>query len=566
MKFNILNFFWRRLRRKLLMLSMLALVVTFIEGVGLISLTPLVNLLIETAPSKDTVSPSQVILNIFGLKQTIVNVSFLIFVLFTIKGLSNYIFLRYTAKLKSELALGIRLKLTNYYLNQSYKSYLQTSSGEFNNLITEQVARVLRAFEFTARFISGIIASVILFTFGLILAPKLFIITVIIFSIVGIIYIRLIGATKLLSLRLTNESKDLAQAAFRVSDGFKYLKSTDKLSFGRSVLERPIANIANLEFLTGKFAATGLAIKDPISITTLLLLIFFQLTFFQEETAVFIVCLFIMHRLVGTALQLSSSYQLLSEFSGSISKIQSFDDLNVRTCKPASIESATDTTFQGDIIFDKITYGHLNGPPLLKDVTLKFPFASKTLIRGPSGSGKSTIFDLLTGLIMPQKGEVWLNHKTLAEYDMISWRRQLGVVLQDTFVFDGSLKFNITLKKDDDLTNEECKRLLLILNHLGMTDFVRNLQYGIDTQLSDKGLTLSGGQRQRIALARELFKKSPYLLLDEATSALDPENQERVWKTLTQLDYQCTIIVISHNQITNDIEFDNIIEMADIAR
>ena len=179
---------------------------------------------------------------------------------------------------------------------------------------------------------------------------------------------------------------------------------------------------------------------------------------------------------------------------------------------------------------------------ILKDAELDFPVNSFTALVGLSGAGKTTLVDLITGLLQPQEGSIWIDDVPLAEIDLRYWRQMIGYVPQETLLLHDSVFINVTLG-DKRLKVKDAEAAL---RAAGAWEFVQDLPQGIFSVVGERGHKLSGGQRQRIAIARALVQKPKLLILDEATTALDPENEATVCETLCKLKGQLTILAISH--------------------
>jgi len=181
---------------------------------------------------------------------------------------------------------------------------------------------------------------------------------------------------------------------------------------------------------------------------------------------------------------------------------------------------------------------------VLHDVSVTFTAGHVTSIVGPSGSGKTTIVDLVTGLLRPQKGEVWIDDEPLAQIELKSWRQMIGYVPQETLLLHDTIMNNITLGFSD-LSEKDVEDSL---RAAGVWKFVQSMPLGMQSIVGERGGKLSGGQRQRIAIARAIVHKPRLLILDEATSALDPQSESAICETLLQLRGQLTILTISHQE------------------
>jgi len=172
-----------------------------------------------------------------------------------------------------------------------------------------------------------------------------------------------------------------------------------------------------------------------------------------------------------------------------------------------------------------------------------FPINKISAIFGKSGSGKSTIVDLLFRLFYQDKGEIRVNGINLNEINLQSWRKMIGYVSQDVFLFNGTIAENISMGSEKATMEDVINASKLANSH----EFIKKLSNGYNTLLSDRGFNLSGGQRQRIAIARALVRNPKILIFDEATSALDSESERIIYNSITTLSKTKTIIIISHD-------------------
>jgi ATP-binding cassette subfamily C protein len=179
-------------------------------------------------------------------------------------------------------------------------------------------------------------------------------------------------------------------------------------------------------------------------------------------------------------------------------------------------------------------------------IDLRIPARRMTAIVGPSGAGKSTLADLMMGLLLPDKGRVLIDTLPLSGEHLHAWRRSVGYVPQENFLFHDTIRINLQWAKSD-ATESEINRAL---DSAAALDFVSALPEGLDTIVGDRGVRLSGGERQRVALARALLRNPTLLLLDEATSSLDSENERRIQQAVERLHGDITVVVIAHRLTT----------------
>lgn len=200
----------------------------------------------------------------------------------------------------------------------------------------------------------------------------------------------------------------------------------------------------------------------------------------------------------------------------------------------------------GNIRFDHVSFAYQEGDAVLHDVSLEARAATMTALVGSSGSGKTTIAGLAASFLMPDSGTVSIDGHDLTCVRLDSFRRHLGVVLQDEFLFAGTIRENILFARPD--AGE--KDLMRAVRAAHVIEFSERLELGLDTLIGERGVKLSGGQRQRVALARAILADPRVLILDEATSSLDNESEAFIQESLAQLMKGRTTIVIAHRLST----------------
>jgi ATP-binding cassette subfamily B protein len=197
----------------------------------------------------------------------------------------------------------------------------------------------------------------------------------------------------------------------------------------------------------------------------------------------------------------------------------------------------------GDIVFDRVSFRYAPDlPNVLKEISLTIKNGSTLGIVGPSGSGKTTLTRMLQKVYFPTTGTIRINNCYLNELDTAHLRQNMGVVLQENFLFRATIADNIRAGQSV-ATREQIIQAALLA---GADEFIVKLPQGYDTMLEEGAKNLSGGQRQRLAIARALLTQPEILILDEATSALDPESERIVRENLTKIAKDRTVIIVSH--------------------
>jgi ATP-binding cassette subfamily B protein len=244
----------------------------------------------------------------------------------------------------------------------------------------------------------------------------------------------------------------------------------------------------------------------------------------------------------GPILRMTSIWQSVQETALSLERLSDVID-NPQEAPPDNANRIVMPPIQGQISFQNIKFRYKpSSPLLLKGVNLEIPKGVFVAVVGTSGSGKSTLTKLLARLYQPEGGTVLVDSIDIAKVELYSLRRQIGIVPQETVLFDGSVEENITLTNPDASSEEIVEAATIACAH----DFIMDLPAGYSTEVGERGGGLSGGQRQRIAIARTILQKPRMLIMDEATSALDYQTERVVSENLMQSLKGCTVLFITH--------------------
>ncbi|MFW5453470.1 ABCB family ABC transporter ATP-binding protein/permease [Thioalkalivibrio sulfidiphilus] len=226
--------------------------------------------------------------------------------------------------------------------------------------------------------------------------------------------------------------------------------------------------------------------------------------------------------------------------------------------QPARVVDATDATELkpdgGAIRFEHVSYAYTEDRPILKDVSFEIPAGQKLAIVGPSGAGKSTIARLLFRFYDVTEGRITINGQDIRSVTQESLRRAIGVVPQDTVLFNDTVRYNIAYGRPDASEAE----ILRAVRMAHLEGFIASLPQGLETQVGERGLKLSGGEKQRIAIARVLLKDPPILVLDEATSSLDSHAEKVILDALNEVSQRRTTLAIAH-RLSTIVDADRII-------
>ena len=200
--------------------------------------------------------------------------------------------------------------------------------------------------------------------------------------------------------------------------------------------------------------------------------------------------------------------------------------------------------FKKKIELKNITFSYDNKKKIFENLNIIIPKKSCIGIKGLNGSGKSTFVDLISGLLKPNSGEIFIDEKKYNDLDNTNWLSKFGYVQQKLFFFEETLKFNITLEKDIKKINH--KKLNKIIKQIKLDEFLKQRRLTLDDILSESALNISGGQAQRIGIARALYNSDGFLIIDEAFNNLDDNNIDIISEIINELKINHTILIISH--------------------
>jgi len=248
--------------------------------------------------------------------------------------------------------------------------------------------------------------------------------------------------------------------------------------------------------------------------------------------------------MIAPIIQMSNIGSQLTEALAGLDRMEEImnmspeDDGTVRTIELNSIS--------GEIIFDNVSFAYEEGKSVLKDISFIAKPGTVTALVGTSGSGKTTIAGIAASFLTPEIGKVTIDGNDMSKVTLNSYRSKLGVVLQDDFLFEGTIKENILFPRPDASKD----RLLSAVKAAHVHEFTDKLEEGLQTLIGERGIKLSGGQRQRVAIARALLADPKILILDEATSNLDTESETFIQESLKGLMKGRTTFVIAHRLST----------------
>jgi ATP-binding cassette subfamily C protein len=513
-----------------------------LESIGLISLLPLMSIALGDVGQAGGIV-NQIVYGIFS----VVNLQpgfglllALVVVAITLKSLITLLAMRQVGYSVAHAATELRLELLRALMQARWEYFVSRPAGTFANALSTEATRASMAY-WSACGVLAVMFQVVIYICAALLVSWEVTLAGLMVGIAAAYLLawlvrqaRQAGATRTILLN---------SMLARFSDvlyGIKPLKAMaweDRLT---TMVEADTAELNTTQQREVMSKETLLAAQEPIVVLCLAIGIYLAFTYWQISLSTLIVMAILFHRIVTRIGRIQAVYQnmVLSESAlwamrETIDNARSETEGN-RGDKQPSLESG--------ILIDSASFS-FGSKPVLSGATLWLPVRTFIAITGASGAGKTTLVDLLVGLHKPQQGRILVDGVELPDIGMKAWRRMIGYVPQETFLFHDSIFHNVTLG-DPDLDRNDAESAL---RKAGAWEFVRELPAGMDSIVGERGAKLSGGQRQRIAIARAIVRNPKLLILDEATSGLDQETEQALLSTIRELSKSVMVIAISHN-------------------
>ncbi|MBW4467532.1 MAG: ABC transporter ATP-binding protein/permease [Pegethrix bostrychoides GSE-TBD4-15B] len=465
------------------------------------------------------------------------------------KNLATYCSSLTSSKLKRVVANDLREQGLQMLLEVDIDYFVKTGIGDISNRLNNELTRTASIISIYAR-IATVIATLLVFVFILIsLSWQLTIIATLLMLAVALVSRGSIIRSKKFGREFSEASKRYSSGILDILYGMRLVRSSATETQELQNAKRQIFNREQAEFRLQAVTALIEPISEVTGILALLCIVYIGKTFLvnQVETfsAVLLTYLFILFRTLPLVAQLNSAR---SQLSSLVPSLEISSDFLRRDNKSfMSNGSEAFTALHTGIHFNQISFAYPGQEKqVLREVNLYLPRNQTLALVGTSGAGKSTLADLLPRFYDPCQGNISIDGRDLRDWDIQSLRRAMGIVSQDTFLFNLSVRENIAYgcpTATDDQVINAAKRA-------NAYEFIVQLPSGFETKIGDRGLLLSGGQRQRIAIARALVQNPEILILDEATSALDTVSERLVQEAIEHLSHNRTTLVIAHRLST----------------
>jgi ATP-binding cassette, subfamily C, bacterial len=543
--FNNLKSYYKLSSRQSGYLLIAALITGLIQLFIVISLIPVMHHMgIDTSSefSEKFFSYYRALLYLLSIQDTITTaILFMVSSLFVFACVS-YSMDVYSAKIGAYIVRRLRLQILSSIENVNWSYYSTKGSGEVLNHILTEASKIASGYRKAILCISYAIQAIILIFASLFIS---FLFSILSFAIALLVGFSFRGFLKKSEI-LGTENRDLTKSVtLKLTDAIRGIKPIKVMSLDKKFNAIIVSITKSLEiktYLLYKSSAFVNHFRQPIAaiFLGLLLIIILSLNLYQPAELFTVIILFErINKAFGNSQNQYQSLLKMLPFYKNFNK--AIIELDINKFHYSGSKKIKDFK---EIKFADVSFKYAE-TKILESINFKIKIQTINLIIGKSGSGKSTLLDLLSAIIKTDKGKIFIDGVELENINTNSWRKLIGYVPQDLFLFNDSIKNNITLGRD--ISSNEIESYIRLSNS---EEFVDKLKDGIETNVGEQGSLLSGGQRQRILLARALAGNPKILIFDEPTSALDAESTKNFALSFDDLTKMgITIIVISHSEV-----------------
>ena len=492
----------------------------------------------------------------FGPKQALLYFSLLLLVLYGLKNVFTYMAAVELAIIRTNVVRDVRDSLFRKAMALPLSYYSRHRQGDVLSRFSNDVVEYDESILGSLLALSTAIISILLY-----LAMLLYInakLTLVVLASIPVIALVISG----ISHSLKRKSKDVQERQSLLMsliqetiEGLKVVKAYTAIDFCNDRFQRYNQEYNRRRTRMFRRIYLGSPVSDTLSNMVVILVLLFgaNLVFHNDagltpELFISFIMMFVL--IIPHAKELANAVNTIKKGKACEERLADFLSEEEGS---AALHGTLPVASVGSIEFRDVSFCYHEGTPVLTHLSFSIPKGKTVALVGSSGSGKSTVADLLSGFYAPTEGAILVDGQSLAESHLGHYRRRIGIVGQETLLFNDSVARNIAFMEEPDM--ERVQKAAAIAH---ADEFIRQLPEGYHTHLGDGGSRLSGGQRQRISIARALYHNPDLLILDEATSALDTENERLVQQALSQAIQGRTTLVIAH-RLSTVANADNII-------
>jgi ATP-binding cassette subfamily C protein len=539
---SFIMFFFRTYPRRSLLMILALVASGLAEGFGIISLVPVLEMFVkngtgETLLIGDYVRDS---FHYVGIEPTLgVLLSLLVF--FSIlKACFVWLSLRQVGYTIANVTSDLRLKLLNGLMLAQWGYFTTQPVGSLSNSLGWETAKAANAYKQIAQLVAGTINVLVYITIAFLVSWKVVAVAVVVSVLFMYLLRSMVSLSRSSGKSQTRVMKSLSSRFVDALHGIKAIKAMGREKQLWYLLEDETYQINKAQRQSVFAKAILDVVREPMVMLVISVGLFVIFTYSEQSFSAILILIFLFNRVMTRISMLQKNYQVMVNSEAvfwSLMATINQAELN----REQELAHRVSPTLENTLVFDHVSFSY-GDYTVLNNVNLSIEAGQFVTLTGPSGAGKTTLVDLVLGFYRPTDGEIRADDVSLEKINRHDWRKLVGYVPQEMFLFHESVFKNVTLG-DESLTRDDVEAALM---SAGIWNYISTLPDGIDTVVGERGSKLSGGQRQRIALARAIVHRPRLLILDEVTASLDPKTEKEICATLMAISKDTTILSVSH--------------------
>lgn len=529
-------------------MMVLALLASLFEGIGLTLVVPLVQSLGDGGAlhsANGYIGLLHKVIDTFSFADPTTTVLALIFAAVVAKGMLNYANMTLLVVVYGRISHRLRTAVFHRILSTPLAKLERQQSGTLMNILNNETWRASDALNSFFGIVTSLSTAIVFIALLVLLNWKMALVAIASLALIPPIVHLISRRAKVLSKQALANNEAMSQQTWSTVNGVRTIHAFG----GEAYEEARFGALSNrVRHLFLRMALIGMT-TGPITeimATGVIVMLILLVTAQSGGVATLVAFVALLYRLQPRLTSLLSAQAQLAALSASIQAVAAILERDTE----GGLGPDTVIAPQGGLRLATVTFQYDDADrPALDDVSLIFPATGIVALVGPSGAGKSTLLDMLLGFQFPERGGVLVGETPLTSANAPAWRRRVGVVCQDPYVFDESVRANILYGRPDASETDVRRVAEAVAAH----EFITALPMGYDTRIGERAAALSGGQRQRIALARALVREPAVLLLDEATNALDANTEAAFQATLRAFAADHLVVIVAHKFSTVNI-------------
>jgi ATP-binding cassette subfamily B protein/ATP-binding cassette subfamily C protein len=542
---KLLRLMTRRHKIQLIIMLILTIGFSLVETLGISAIMPFISIVSDPSLLEGGWYKSAFdFMGFISPEKFIITMGIGIIIFYFFRGIYSVVLTYFTSRYSIGMYKYFSIKLFKLNLSVPYKVYAQKNSAELMHSISRETFDISKVILNLLQFCSEIFTVFMVYAVIVVLNWKMtLILTAVLLFMVIFLLSLLTSISSVQGKKKFSSARNMNRTLKETLGNLKYVKLKSNEEEILSNYEKSLKIYSRSEIVTNVLGIIPKGILESIGFSLLIAAVVFIVWIYHDASMV--IPIISMYALALYRI-LPSIHRMLQNINNIIYNEKTLDSFFESLRQPFEEEGNAPVVFEKSILLENINFKYLTGGDVISSVSLEIDKGEKIAFTGESGGGKSTLVDIITGIHKPLSGTVYIDKKPLTNDNIRSWRKKIGYIPQNIYLFDGTVAENITFGSTPD---EE--KIILALKKANIWDFLSQKE-GINTLVGDGGIQLSGGQQQRIGIARAIYDDPEILVLDEATSALDNETEQKIMDEIYSVSANKTLIVIAHRISTVD--------------